>query len=104
MAVQRAITDRLEAEVELLERHLKLLLEVHQNGPLGILKLAGNLDQAPHRVRYSLRLLEESGLIRPSTSGARTPDGMDERFRSIRHSVRDASRRLAGIQERLDRL
>ncbi len=63
---------KIEDELELLERHVKILRLVLKNEPIGIIKLS-ELSKIPqHKVRYSLRMLEHSGIIKPSPQGAVT--------------------------------
>ena len=61
---------RLEVELEILERHVEMLRQIQAKQPIGIIKLAEELDYPQHKVRYSLRILEQEGLIHPSTHGA----------------------------------
>ncbi|MCL7415114.1 MAG: hypothetical protein M8349_03505 [ANME-2 cluster archaeon] len=72
------LTDRVETELELLERHIIILNTVIQKGPIGIMKLSEETGIPNHRVRYSLRVLEQERLIAPSTHGAvATDEAMD---------------------------
>jgi len=66
--------DRLEKEVDMLERHLQVLRMVINNEPIGIVKMSNETGYPHHKVRYSLRVLEEENLIEPSSQGARTTD------------------------------
>jgi len=68
------LTDRVETELELLERHIIILNAVIQRGPIGIMKLSEETGIPNHRVRYSLRVLEQERLIAPSAQGAVAPD------------------------------
>ncbi|MCL7412525.1 MAG: hypothetical protein M8353_02780 [ANME-2 cluster archaeon] len=68
------LTDRVEAELELLERHIIILNAVIRKGPIGIMKLSEETGIPNHRVRYSLRVLEQERLIAPSTQGAVAPE------------------------------
>ena len=69
-----ALTGRIEYELELLQRHVQILKIIINNEPIGIIKLS-NLSQFPqHKVRYSLRILEQEGLIEPSPDGAVTTE------------------------------
>ena len=61
-------------EVDTVGRHLEMLKLVVGNEPIGIMKIAGETGYAEHRVRYSLRVLEENNLIKPTTQGAVTTD------------------------------
>jgi len=58
-------------DLELLQRHIRLLQIVVENQPIGIIKLAEMLELPQHKVRYSLRLLEKDGLITASRAGAK---------------------------------
>jgi len=60
------------------ERHVKMLKLIRDEGPVGIIKLAERTKFPQHKVRYSLRILEEAGLIRPSPRGAVVTDTADE--------------------------
>ena len=69
-----AMIDRLEKEVDMLERHLQVLRMVIENEPIGIVKMSNETGYAHHKIRYSLRVLEEESLIEPSSQGATTTD------------------------------
>lgn len=64
--------DRLENEIEMLERHLEVLNAVVIGEPIGISKLSEVTGHSKYKVRYSLRILEQEGLIKPSPYGAIT--------------------------------
>ncbi len=68
------LTDGVESELELLERHIIILKVVIRNGPIGIMRMSEETGIPNHRVRYSLRVLEHENLIIPSTSGAIATD------------------------------
>ncbi|SDM21693.1 Predicted transcriptional regulator [Halogranum gelatinilyticum] len=74
--------DRLEKEVDMLERHLQVLKMVIESEPIGIVKMSNETGYPHHKVRYSLRVLEEENLIEPSSQGAitteRTAEFVDE--------------------------
>ena len=61
---------KLEQEIERLARHTAILKFVIGRGPIGIIKLSELSGFLQHRVRYSLRILEQDNLIRPSPQGA----------------------------------
>ena len=82
--------DRLEKEVDMLERHLQVLRMVIENEPIGIVKMSNETGYPHHKVRYSLRVLEEENLIEPSSQGAITTeqtaefvDELDEKLDQI---------------------
>lgn len=64
------LTRRVQHELELLKRHIIILKKVMDSGPIGIMKLSSETGIPDHLVRYSLRVLEQQGLIAPSTQGA----------------------------------
>ena len=70
--------DRLEKEVDMLERHLQVLKMVIRNEPIGIVKMSNETGYPHHKVRYSLRVLEEENLIEPSSQGAITTDATEQ--------------------------
>lgn len=62
--------DRLRSEIELFGRHIEVARAVMDHQPIGITKLAELLGLPVHRVRYSLRVLEQDGYISASPAGA----------------------------------
>lgn len=64
------LTGRVQHELELLKRHVIVLKKVMESGPIGIMKLSTETGIQDHLVRYSLRVLEQQGLIEPSPQGA----------------------------------
>ena len=70
--------DRLEKEVDMLERHLQVLRMVIENEPIGIVKMSNETGYPHHKVRYSLRVLEEENLIEPSSQGAISTEDTEE--------------------------
>lgn len=87
--------DQLEQEVEMMERHLEILQRVIEHEPIGIVKLSNQGGYEHHKVRYSLRVLEEEGLIEPSQQGAITTEHTEE-------FISDLDDRLATLADRLD--
>ncbi len=78
MARRSALTSKIEAEVKLLQRHVAMLKAIMENQPIGIIRLSELLNFPQHKVRYSLRILEQEGLIKPSPEGAVTTDRLEE--------------------------
>lgn len=62
--------ERLEYEIDLLERHIIVLNRVIEGAPIGIRKIAEETGMPEHKIRYSLRVLEQKGMIMPTTHGA----------------------------------
>jgi predicted transcriptional regulator len=68
------LTSKIESEIDLLQRHVQMLKAIMENEPIGIIRLSELLDFPQHKVRYSLRILEQEGLIKPSPEGAVTTE------------------------------
>lgn len=64
------VLSRVIYELGLLERHVKILRLLGVQGPLGIVKLSKLTGVPAHQVRYSLRVLQQSGFLEPTTKGA----------------------------------
>lgn len=55
-----------------------MLQAIMENQPIGIIRLSELMKYPQHKVRYSLRILEQEGLIKPSPEGAVTTDKLEE--------------------------
>jgi predicted transcriptional regulator len=66
--------DRLKKEADMLVRHLQVLRMVIDSEPIGIVKMSNETGYPHHKIRYSLRVLEDESLIEPSSQGAITTD------------------------------
>ena len=72
------LTNVLNSEMNILKRHVYILKTVMDSEPIGIIKLAELTKHPQHMVRYSLRVLEQEGLIEPSPRGAVTTDKVSQ--------------------------
>lgn len=66
--------DSVEKEIEMVTRHLHIMRIVIADEPIGIVKISNKTGYPHHKVRYSLRALEETNLIKPTEQGAITTD------------------------------
>lgn len=71
-------SSNIEFELDLLQRHMDMLKAIIENEPVGIIRLSEMLNCPQHKVRYSLRILEQEGLIKPSLEGAVTTDKIEQ--------------------------
>ena len=94
-----SLTYKLDAEMALLERHIKVLKAVIENQPVGIIKLSHMLNMPEHKIRYSLRLLEQEGIIEASPSGAKITIKATEALEEIREFIKDIEKRCKEISE-----
>jgi predicted transcriptional regulator len=74
-----------------------MLRATKENQPIGIIRLSEILGIPKHKVRYSLRLLENDGLISPSAEGARVTGRYDDFMDAVERSLND-------LKERIERL
>jgi len=90
--------ERLRDQVEKESRDLSILGAVIDDGPIGIVRLAEETEIPEHKVRYSLRMLEDDGLVEPTPQGAIPVDDIDERVAEINAGLD----RLVGRLEELE--
>ncbi|GAA0457985.1 hypothetical protein MUK72_15720 (plasmid) [Halococcus dombrowskii] len=90
--------DRLEKEVDMLLRHFDVLRMVLENEPIGIVKMSNETGYAHHKVRYSLRVLEEESLIEPTSQGATTTDQARAFVAELDDNVENISDKLEGMK------
>lgn len=94
------LTDRVLHELELLKRHTVILKKVIESGPIGIMKLSLETGIPDHRVRYSLRVLEQKGLIAPSSQGAVASRSAKEAFSEFKaelEKIQEAAQEIRRI-------
>jgi len=84
-------------ELDLTERHLLVLKKVIEEAPIGILKLADVTGMQNHKVRYSLRVLEQANLIKPSAQGAVPGDAVSK-------FLQDFEQELEKIKDKVSRI
>ena len=94
------LTRRVQHELELLKRHLIILKKVIDSGHIGILKISLETGIPDHLVRYSLRVLEQQGLITPSTTGAVATKSAREAYSEFKTELE----KIKGILEDIKRI
>lgn len=67
-----SMVKRIEDEIVTLNRHINILLVVSRSEPVGVGELGRETGLQNHQVRYSVRILEQEDLIKPSPEGLRT--------------------------------
>jgi len=93
------MVDRLAGQVEKEERDLRILEAVIESGPIGIVRLSEETDVPEHKVRYSLRMLEDDELIEPTPNGAVPADGIDDHIEQMNEGIDDLVARLEELEE-----
>ncbi|CCQ32157.1 conserved hypothetical protein [Halorhabdus tiamatea SARL4B] len=71
---------------------------VIENEPIGIVKMSNETGYPHHKVRYSLRVLEEENLIEPSSQGAITTDHTHEFVDDLDSKVDQTIEKLEGMK------
>ncbi|WP_436927404.1 winged helix-turn-helix transcriptional regulator [Halosimplex amylolyticum] len=93
------MVDRLTDQVEKEERDLRILEAVIESGPIGIVRIAEETDIPEHKVRYSLRMLENDGLIEPTPNGATPAEGIEDRLAEMNDGIDDLIARLDELKD-----
>lgn len=97
--VAMSMIDKLEKEVDLVSRHFDVFRKVVRDEPVGIVKLSEETGHAHHKIRYSLRVLEEEGLIDPTSEGAVTTDKAVDFLADFENSIDEIIERLEDLSE-----
>jgi predicted transcriptional regulator len=90
--IQR-LADQLEKE----SRDLTVLAAVIEHNPIGIVRLSKETGISEHKVRYSLRMLENDGLVEATQQGAVPAEDIGE-------AVDDINGGIDALIERLEAL
>lgn len=88
-------------DMELLERHISILKTVRENQPVGLIRLSEMTGIPKHRVRYSLKLLEQQGIIIATQDGATVSDRYDGFMREIADYIDELSMKIEGLRKLL---
>jgi predicted transcriptional regulator len=96
------LTNKIESEIELLERHVKMLNAIMEHEPIGIIRLSELLDIPQHKVRYSLRILEQEGLINPSPEGAVTTEKLQTFFSDLKDILQHMDETVNALRTSLE--
>lgn len=87
MSKKNNLTEKIEGEIGLLKRHVEMLIAIKKGGPIGIIRLSEHMKCPQHKVRYSLRILEQEGLIEPTPDGAKIADNIDDFLAELEKTV-----------------
>jgi len=98
---RHSLIEKLDGEVEMLERHVKLIATLKEHQPIGIIRLAEILELPQHKVRYSLRILEQDGIINPSAEGAVLTERNEEFGQELADFLEVLERRVESIRQSL---
>ena len=91
------VLSRVKYELGLLGRHVKILRLLGEKGPLGIVKLSKLTGVPSHQVRYSLRVLQQSGFLEPTTKGAMINSKAKRFIAELENEKRKLAQTIAAI-------
>ncbi|WP_456435371.1 hypothetical protein [Methanopyrus sp.] len=94
----------LREAMETLRRHVRVLEVVVEHQPIGIGRIADVTGMEWHKVRYSLRVLEEEGIICPSKRGAVLTEDAPARISEISRRLSELNREFEDISKRYQSL
>lgn len=83
----------------MLERHLRVLATVREHEPIGILSISERTGYPNHKVRYSLRVLEEEDVIEPTEQGAVTTGRTTEFITTFNDRISQVTTLLRGMAQ-----
>jgi len=85
------LTTMVKNNLDLVKRHITVLKTLQKKQPMGITELSEIAGYPQHKIRYSLQVLEQEGLIEPSIQGAVTTENVDEIIKRLKNNIRDVS-------------
>lgn len=95
------LTSVIETELDILKRHINVLKTLKENQPMGIIKLSELTGYPQHMVRYSLRILEQDGLIEPSPHGAITTDEVGRTITLLKKTLENIVNKAEEVKKNL---
>ena len=98
MTENRDPVGSLSEDVELLERHISILKTVKENQLVGLIRLSEMTGIPKHRVRYSLKLLEQQGIIHATQDGATVTDRYDGFMSEIADYIDGLAKRIEELR------
>lgn len=96
-----SITNVAEKELDLLIRHIDVLKTIRDHGPIGIIRLSQVTGQPQHVIRYSLRTLENDGVIKPSAQGAIVTDKIHTVLGTLESTLDDMITTMTNLKKKL---
>ena len=96
------LTSVIETELDILKRHIHVLKTLQDKQPMGIIKLSELTKYPQHMVRYSLRILEQDGLIEPSPQGAVTTGDVTNTMAQLKKTLVNISKTADELKKTLE--
>ena len=93
------MVDRLRTQVEKEKRDQRVLRVVVEERPISITRIAAETGVPEHKVRYSLRMLEDDELIEPTPDGAVPAEDIAERLERMNRGIDGLVNRLEALKD-----
>lgn len=102
METTYSFIEDLKEEINLLERHIRILKLLEKEGPVGIMKISQITEIPPHRVRYSLRILETEGMISATPEGAKIIGDLNVFYKNVSSKIDELLRKMEDLKKILE--
>ena len=96
------LTSMVKNNIDLVNRHITVLKTLQRKQPMGITELSEIAGYPKHKIRYSLQVLEQEGLIEPSIQGAVTTENVDDIIKRLKNSIHDVSTAYSELLKKLE--
>ena len=96
------LTAIIKNNIDLVGRHIAVLKTLQKKQPMGITELSEISGYPQHKIRYSLKVLEQEGLIEPSTRGAVTTENIDDIIARLKNTIHEVSMAYSELLNKLD--
>ena len=90
---------RLVDQLEKQARDLTVLETVIEHHPIGIVRLSKETDIPEHKIRYSLRMLENDDLIEATQQGAIPAENVEETVAEINAGLEELIARVEAMSD-----
>jgi len=85
------LTAMVKNNLDLVNRPITMLKILQRKQPIGITELSEIAGYPKHKIRYSLQVLEQEGLIEPSIQGAVTTENVDNIIKRLKNTIHNVS-------------
>ena len=99
-----AMSAKIMMEAILVQRDIILLHAVIADGPIGLVRLSQKTGIPQHKVRYSLRMLQQDGLIEPSSEGAKATEKLQMLLPHVRAELKDCIDMIDKTNKMIDKM
>lgn len=90
-----------KSKLDLLKRYIKILRIIQNNGTTSMRDLSELTKYTLYEVRYSLRMLEKEGLIKPSPNGAVPTDAITKVIPQLKNKLKEMNKKINDIIDTL---